>query len=139
MKKPKARRGEHVPNRSRIHMLRVLAMRLADTRAPENMVAVLRKASEELEAREADGRTGSAEEQRRIEQQRTLFNMLPSCGATDRLCEAMMQRAYDLMWNGDGLATDAILEFLPSAAADEVLNAWESDVVDDDKSKSRFH
>ncbi len=124
-------------SRSRIHMLRVTAMRF-EGNAPSTMVETLRKFAQELEAREVDGRTHSLQEEKRIERQRTLFAMLPPSHATDRLKEAMMQRAYDLMWNGDGLATDAILEFLPSKDAEAVLNAWEND-LDDNNPKSRWH
>ena len=125
-------------NRSRIHLLRVLAMRMVDTGAPEKLIEVIRKAAEELEARQADGRTASLEEEKRIERQRTLFTMLPVSDAVDRLRQAMKQRAYDLMWDGDASATDAILEFLPARDADQVLNAWEND-QDDDNPKSAFH
>jgi hypothetical protein len=122
--------------RSQIHMLRVLAMRF-ENNAPEPLVETLRKFAQELEAREADGRTHNLQEQKRIEKQRTLFAMLPSSNASDHLREAMKQRAYDLMCNGDGLATDALLEFLPSADADEVFAAWDND-QDGDAPKSRF-
>jgi len=102
------------------------------------LVKTLRTLARELEARHADGRTHSAAEQKRVERQRTLFNMLPSCGAADRLKEAIMQRAYDLMWDGDAQACDALIEFLPSKDAEEVLNAWEND-QDDSAPKSKWH
>lgn len=124
-------------NRSRIHMLRVTAMRFQDN-APPAMVEALRSFAQELEARHADGRTHSAQEEKRIERQRTLFNALPSSHATDRLKEAMLQRAYDLMWDGDGQATDALLEFLPSKDADQIMDAWLND-QDGDSPKSRWH
>jgi hypothetical protein len=124
-------------NRSRIHMLRVLAMRFQDC-APADLVKTLRTFARELEARQADGRTHSAAEEKRIERQRTLFNMLPSSHATERLKEAMMQRAYDLIWDGDGQACDALLEFLPSRDAEAILTAWESD-QDDNEPKSKWH
>lgn len=125
-------------NRSQIHMLRVWAMRLEETSAPAKLVETLRQQAQELEARQADGRTHDAVEERRIDRQRTLFNMLPSCDAADRLREAMAQRAYDLMWNGDGLATDALLEFLPSDTATAVLNAWDND-QDGNEPRSRYY
>jgi len=127
-----------MPNRSRTHMLRVLAMRMDGTSTPDKLVDVVRKVAQELEAREADGRTHNPEDEKRIERQRTLFATLPDTGAVDALKEAMMQRAYDLMWDGDGLACDAIAEFLPPAAADEVFNAWDND-QDPSKPRSRFH
>jgi hypothetical protein len=126
-----------VKNRSRIHLLRVTASRFEDN-APAKLVETLRTFAQELEAREADGRNHNANEERRIERQRTLFAMLPSCNAADWLKEAMMQRAYDLMWNGDGFASDALLEFLPSKDAEIVLSAWEND-QDGNNPPSRFH
>lgn len=124
-------------NRSAIHMLRVTAMRFQD-RAPEPMVKALRSFAQELEARRTDGRTASLEEDKRVERQRTLFAMLPSTNATDRLREAVMQRAYDLLWDGDGQGCDALLEFLPSKSADEILNAWDND-QDGNEPKSKWH
>ena len=41
--------------------------------------------------------------------------MLPSCNATDRLKEAMLQRAYDLLWDGDCMGADALAAFSVAA------------------------
>lgn len=125
-------------NRSRIHMLRVTAMRF-EGNAPPEMVKTLRTFARELEARKVDKRFEDAGEEKRIERQRTLFAMLPSSHAVDRLKEAMMQRAYDLLWEGDGNGCDALLEFLPSKESDEILNAWENDQDYNTTPKSRWH
>lgn len=104
-------------NRSRVHMLTVAAAGLERDHHNPVLVADLRKAAEAAASAKADGRGWTEEDDRRVERQRTLFNSLPSSNATDRLKAAMLQRAYDLMWNGDGLACDAIAEFLPSSEA----------------------
>ena len=124
-------------NRSQIHLLRVLAARF-ELDAPQAVTKAIRNYAEELEDRRLDGRDFNAAEKKRVEHQRTLFNFLPDSNATDRLREAMMQRAYDLIWDGDGMGCDALLEFLPSDSAEEILNAWEND-LDEEAPKSRFH
>jgi hypothetical protein len=67
------------------------------------------------------------EEQRRIDRQRTLFNVLPTCSQRDKLKNAMLQRAYDLMWDGEAEACDALIEFLPSDDVGRMLDAWLED------------
>lgn len=119
-------------------MLRVAAARLEGAYGNPKLVEDLRKAAAELEEARAEGRAHDPEEEKRIEQQRTLFAMLPDTGAVDTLKEAMMQRVYDLMWDGDCVACDALAEFLPWAAADEAFSAWDND-QDPSKPKSRFH
>jgi hypothetical protein len=127
-------------NRSQIHLLRVLAMRMEATHTPETLVKTVRTYCREIEARIADGRVRlNREEERRIERQRSLFAMLPSSDATDRLRDAIAQRAYDLMWDGDALSTDALLEFLPSDLAEQVLDAWEKDNLDGESPKSKWY
>lgn len=64
--------------------------------------------------------------------------MLPSMSATDRLKEAMMQRVYDLMWDGDCMGADAIAEFLPGDDAARAFDAWLSD-QDTGKPRSKFY
>ena len=49
--------------------------------------------------------------------------MLPSSNSTDRLKEAMLQRAYDLLWDGDTDGCDALIEFLPSDDVTKMLDA----------------
>jgi hypothetical protein len=111
-------------------MLTVCAARLEADRANPKLIEDLRAAAEELATARADGRGHTEADEKRIEHQRTLFAMLPSSNATDRLEEAMLQRAYDLMWDGDGLACDALAEFLPSDAVDRMFAAWDSDQAD---------
>jgi hypothetical protein len=113
--------------RSRIHMLMVAAARLEADRASPELVADLRKAAKQVSEASADGRGCGHEDAKRIERQRTLFAMLPDCRATDALRAAMLQRAYDLMWDGDGLACDALAEFLPSKEVERMFDAWEND------------
>lgn len=43
------------------------------------------------------------------------------------------QRAYDLLWDGDALGCDALIEFLPSSEVEAMLNAWSDDWDDDEK------
>jgi predicted transcriptional regulator len=64
--------------------------------------------------------------------------MLPNYAACDRLKAAMLQRAYDLMCDGDATAADAIAEFLPARDADAMFDAWLDD-QDDGRPKSRFY
>lgn len=116
-------------NRSRIHMLTVAAARLESDYANPKLIADLRAAAKELATAHAEGRGHTPNDEQRIERSRTLFAMLPSCNAVDRFKERMLQRAYDLMWDGDCSATDAITEFLPSKDVDRMFDAWENDQV----------
>lgn len=67
------------------------------------------------------------EDRKRQERQRTLFAMLPSSNAVDRLKEQMLQRAYDLLWDGDANGCDALIEFLPSRDVEAMFEAWDHD------------
>lgn len=113
--------------RSRVHMLSVAAARLESDYANPTLVKHLREAAKAEASRLAEGRGYTRDDESRIERQRTLFGVLPSCNAADRLKSAMMQRAYDLMWDGQCTECDALLEFLPSTDAEKVLSAWEND------------
>lgn len=124
--------------RSHVHMLTVAAARLDRAGANPKLIADLRAAAKEAASARAEGRGFSLEDAKRIERQRTLFAMLPSTNATDRLKEAMLQRCYDLMWDGDGLACDAVAEFLPSRDVDKMFEAWERDQMGSDP-KSSFY
>lgn len=73
----------------------------------------------EQEARDRD--------EKRIANQRNLFTFLPPGPSVERLKEGMLQRAYDLLWNGAAEECDAILEFLPSRDAEAMLDAWSDD------------
>lgn len=125
-------------NRSRVHMLRVAAARLEAGCANPALIADLRKAADDAEKRRVDGRDGSAAEDKRIERQRTLFGALSPSNATDRLKDRMLQRAYNLLWDGDCAGCDALLEFLPSNDAERMLNAYGDD-QDGKAPKSKFY
>jgi len=99
--------------RSRIHMLTVAAARLEQECANPKLIADLREAAKHEAEAYAEGRRHSLDEEKRIERQRTLMQMLPDTRAVDQLKAAMLQRAYDLMWDGNPGACDALAEFLP--------------------------
>lgn len=125
-------------NRSRIHMLTVAAARLERDGANPILVGDLKKAAQHHATRKADGAGWTEDDEMRVERQRGLFGMLPSLNAVDRLKEALMQRAYDLLWDGNCDGCDAILEFLPSKDAEIVLSAFGND-QDGKQPSSRFH
>lgn len=125
-------------SRSRVHMLSVAATRLEQDHANPKLVADLRAAAKEEADRILEGRAYGPEEEKRIARQRTKFNMVPDTHALGNLKEAMLQRAYDLMWDGRGTECDAVAEFLPSADVERMFNAWEADSVNDGP-KSRFY
>lgn len=85
---------------------------------------VAQREREEAETRERE----RIEERRRIDRQRTLFNVLPTCRPKDKLKNAMLQRAYDLLWDGECEACDALTEFLPSDDVTKMLDVWLDDV-----------
>jgi hypothetical protein len=108
----------------------VAAARLEADHANPKLVADLRDAFE----------TASPEEIKRVERQRTLFNVLPDSAAVTKLKDAMLQRAYDLLWDGDCAGCDALTEFLPSIDVDQMLNAWRDDQDEQSqKPKSKWH
>lgn len=51
---------------------------------------------------------------------------------------AMLQRAHDLLWDGNTDGCDALLEFLPEVEVTEMLDAWESDQAGEGP-KSRWY
>lgn len=77
-------------------------------------------------------------EEKRIANQRNLFTFLPVMAAVESLKAAMLQRAYDLLSDGDAEACDAITEFLPSRDVGEMLDAWLDD-QDEGATKSRWY
>lgn len=77
--------------------------------------------------REAEARARLEREERRADRQRQLMAIVPNSAALTRLKKAMLQRAYDLLWDGQGEACDALTEFLPSADVIRMLNAWSDD------------
>jgi hypothetical protein len=50
----------------------------------------------------------------------------------------MLQRAYDLMWDGFTTECDALVEFLPSDLVEEMFAAWEADSMGREP-RSRFY
>jgi hypothetical protein len=123
--------------RSRVHMLTVAAARLEQEYANPIVIADLRKAAEEAAKAKADGRDYGPEDKARIEHQREAFRKARS-GLEIR--DLLLQRAYDLMWDGDRTACDAIAEFLPEADVQRMFDAWESDqMVKGDGERSSFY
>lgn len=129
-----------VTPRSALHAIFMAAARIEGRYGDEKQVKALNQVAKDIADSRAEGRNVRPE-QKRIEHQRTLFNMLPSSTATDRLKQAMLQRVYDLMWDGDARGADAIAEFLPSAEADGVMDAWFTDFDEQatDTKKSKWH
>lgn len=64
------------------------------------------------------------QETKRIERQRTKFAMIPDTAARDRFKDAVIARAWELLDIGQSEACDALLEFMPSADADKMLNEY---------------
>lgn len=114
-------------NRSHVHMFSVAAARLEQEGANPKLVADLRTTAKNEAMRRVEGRDYSSEDEKRIGQQRTLLAMIPDSRAKDKFVSAMLQRAYDLMWDGQCLECDAISEFLPSALVEKMFTAWNSD------------
>lgn len=84
----------------------------------------------EIEARLREGA--------RIAQQRNLFTFLPVVPAVELLKEGMLQRAYDLLTDGDTNGCDALLEFLPSRDVEQMIDAWSDDQDLKSETKSRW-
>lgn len=114
-------------NRSRVHMLTVAAARLEGDRANPALITALRAAAKETADARAQGRNYDERERKRIDRQRTLFGAVLNGPAKDALRTAMLQRAYDLLWDGDCSGCDALMEFLPSTDVEQMLSAWEAD------------
>lgn len=68
---------------------------------------------------------------RLVERQRSLWNMLPDTTAKQRLLEAMLSRAWELLDCGQCEACDALLEFLPSEDAERMLRKYFPDEFPD--------
>lgn len=127
-----------LPVRSTIHMLTVAAARLESDHANPQLVKDLRSTANHLASAKAEGRGYGPDEEKRIERQRTLIAMLPDTRAVDQLKASMLQRAYDLMWDGDCSGCDAIAEFLPSGDVTRMFDAWEND-QEGKNEKSNFY
>lgn len=113
--------------RSRIHMLTVAAARLEKDYANPALVKALRSAAEEYAKAKAEGRDYRDADRKRVDRQRTLFAGIVNGPAKEALKKAMLQRAYDLLWDGDASGCDALLEFLPSREVEQMLEAWSDD------------
>lgn len=124
--------------RSQVHMLTVAIARLEQDHANPKLIVDLKLAAKHVADLTAEGRNWTPEEERRVGRQRTLMAMLPDTRSVDALKEAMLQRAYDLMWDGNCMACDALVEFLPSAAVDKMFEAWQND-QDGKSPRSRFY
>jgi hypothetical protein len=124
--------------RSLPHLLNVFATRLEIDHGPKDAVKAIKLFAQDRTIRAAEHRNWNENEERRVAQQRTLFAMLPSCNATDRLKAAMLQRAYDLLWDGDALGCDALIEFLPSKDVDKMMACW-SDDFEGSEPRSEFY
>lgn len=110
----------------------------ADHRNPK-LIEDMRTLAAEMKK---DGRGQySEEDQKRVDRQRTRFNMLPTGGEKERLKKAMLQRAYDLIWDGDTEGCDALLEFLPSDDVGKLLDTWSADIEikSDDQRSPWYH
>lgn len=69
-------------------------------------------------------------ERKRISRQRNCFTFLPVTTTVETLKNTMLQRAYDLLWDGHAEECDAILEFLPIRDVEQMLDAWSVDQDD---------
>lgn len=69
-------------------------------------------------------------EEKRVSAQRNLFTFLPVVPVVEQLKAAMLQRAYDLLWDGRAEECDAILEFVPIRDVEKMLDAWQADQDD---------
>ena len=118
-------------------MLTIAAARLEQEFANPLLIADLRKAAEETAKAIAEGRGYTSEDKDRIERQREAFRKAKS-GAEIR--DLLLQRAYDLMWDGDCTACDALAEFLPEEDVTRMFDAWERDqTVRGDGERSAFY
>ena len=76
----------------------------------------------------------ACQERERVKQQRKLFAALPTLGpdgvAAEALKQAMIDRAWRLLDEGEVTACDVLLEFVPEEEADKMLHEY---FPDDDK------
>src|SRR6185312_7073486 len=104
--------------RSIAHMLSVAAERLPAEYGDEATVKNLRAAARAAARGRAEGRGWTPEDQKRVERQRTCLVMVPDSAAKARLERAMLQQAYNFMWDGYCQACDALTEWLSADAVD---------------------
>ena len=115
-------------------MLTVAAARLEQEHASPKLIADLRSAAKEQADARARGQGWSQADRDRVAAQEAHLARLPS-NVTAGLRKAMLQRAYDLMWDGNTLGCDALTEWLPAADVDRMFDAWENDQFEDQKSE----
>lgn len=122
--------------RSRVHMLTVAAERLEQIAGNPKLVADLRAAATAEAERLASGGNGD-DNQARIDALRTLFHAIPNGGQKEAFKRALLQQAYDHMWDGNCMAVDALTDFLPSLDVEAMFEAWENDDLGKEP-KSKF-
>ena len=123
---PGLRRGKvgEVRSRSLVHMLQTFAVRLESDHGPKEAVKAIELLAKDRTIRRAEHRDWNAQEAKRVEQQREAFRKAKS---GTEIKNMLLQRAYDLLWDGDFLACDALIEFLPESDADKMMSAWSDD------------
>lgn len=130
-------------SRSQIHLLMVAAARLEQVCGDPKLVADLRQAAKitaKKKARREDARDHDmAEREKRARRHRNLFELVPDGSDKARLKEAMLQYAYDLMWDGDCGSVDVLTEFLPEDDVDAMFRAWEDDQIGSAPNKSKWY
>lgn len=90
------------------------------------------KAASKQEAELAEGRAAEQrKEDKRIAEQREAFDDLPEGPIRDHVKNLMLQRAYDLMWDHQPEAADALVEFLPEDEVSAMFDAWMEDQLGD--------
>lgn len=113
--------------RSAVHLITVFAARLEQRRGSgDAAVTVLKELAEEEADRRAESSDHDDQEASRIARQRATFAGVGKSSPKKRRA-AMLQRAYDLIWDGDGTGCDALAEFLPEADVEEMFDAWDHD------------
>lgn len=130
-------------SRSAVHMLNTFAMRMEIEHGPKDAVKALQLFTKDRTIRRAEKRDFHGEQIRteddiRVERQRSAFAMVPDTPSLTNLKDMMLQRAYDLLWDGDPMGCDAILEFIPSKDAEKLLNAWSND-FEGDRDRSSWY
>jgi hypothetical protein len=81
-------------------------------------------------------------EQNRLARQEALFYdcTSPNAKLRQKLIDAMLQRAYDFMWDHQCEACDALTEWLPSDQVAAMFDAWWNDsFAKDDEPKSGWY
>lgn len=118
-------------SRSQVHMLTVAAARLEAEHANPKLIADLREAAGIKAGKRARGeratKTEITEDDKRIACQAALFNRLPNGTDKERLKVAMLQCAYDMLWDGNSMGCDALIEWLPSDDVQQMMDAWGDD------------